>query len=126
LAPLSHRDDDAAVLVAVSAGGSEAASDETCSATTWHTARENDTPTLLGKKLGVRVSDIVFLNRRLIPGLAAGARLRSGTRLRVPVKPPPVEEIEGPEAEGGGPAPVYIAKVRVWVKIMGLIMMRAD
>ena len=58
-----------------------------------HHCRENDRPRDVAEQCGVRVSDLVRLNKRWYDGLCASASLMEGTILRLPQKRrrPPLE-----------------------------------
>eukprot|EP01047_Picozoa_sp_COSAG01_P006011 COSAG01_NODE_214_length_21729_cov_684.831623_3_plen_742_part_00 len=61
---------------------------------TWYAVKDGETPRDVAKKHGMRVCDIVFLNKRLYSGLTELSKLKGGTKLRMPES-----SAEAPEGE---------------------------
>jgi hypothetical protein len=53
----------------------------------WYEAKADETATIISRKFGLRVWDILYFNRKVLPGLKASAKLYGGTKLRVPKIP---------------------------------------
>jgi hypothetical protein len=70
----------------------------------WHECRENETPREIAKRLGLAGghAPLVALNAKRFPDLAAGSRLRKGTRLRLPRAPRAAAGSPGPGGNGNG------------------------
>jgi|EP01046_Picozoa_sp_COSAG06_P001497 hypothetical protein len=104
---LARYEDEECLKRAADAAGSASVAPETgriSSPTVEANAKDNETPSQVATRLGVKVSDVMFLNKDLYPGLTTSSKLKGGTKLRVPVvKPPPQERTDGLP-------PVYMAK----------------
>eukprot|EP00466_Bigelowiella_natans_P006997 jgi/Bigna1/70028/fgenesh1_pg.10_\ len=51
----------------------------------WYLATPKDTPSTIARRFGIRVSDLIFFNDRLHPGLKPKSRLYGGTKIRIPL-----------------------------------------
>jgi hypothetical protein len=54
------------------------------SATQTLAAKDNETVATFARRSGASVNNVLFLNKKSLPGLSASAKLRGGTELRIP------------------------------------------
>ena len=87
-----------AQLEVILGGGGSAAAAGAGAGLKEYIAKNNDTPAMIAAQFGVRVADIVRLNRPLLPGLTQKSKLKTDTRVLLPPASAAAEPAQGPAA----------------------------